>query len=165
MKQILYDTVSQTMVNRAVHSKERREKAYVWITFGNQQHNEVYCSPIHLNLILLTKILNNNGTLRVHLFVWGGGTKVSMRERGYQHFWMGGQALMEGKYPLMGGGSHTPLHIGQPCSYSFLDSRSSLIVRQLKLSQLPLIIGKEGGREGDHNWKIISFTFYMFQSI
>ena len=95
----------------------------------------------------------------------GGGTKVSMRERGYQHFWMGGQALMEGKYPLMGGGSHTPLHIGQPCSYSFLDSRSSLIVRQLKLSQLPLIIGKEGGREGDHNWKIISFTFYMFQSI
>ena len=58
-----------------------------------------------------------------------------------------------------------PLHIGQPCSYSFLDSRSSLIVRQLKLSQLPLIIGKEGGREGDHNWKIISFTFYMFQSI
>ena len=26
MKQILYNTVSQTMVNRAVHSKERREK-------------------------------------------------------------------------------------------------------------------------------------------
>ena len=95
----------------------------------------------------------------------GGGTKVSMRERGSQHFWMGGQALMEENYPLMGRGSHTPLQIGHPCSYSFLDSRSSLIVRQLKLSQLPLIIGKEGGREGDHNWKIISFTFYMFQSI
>ena len=28
MKQILYDTVSQTMVNRAVHSKERREQAW-----------------------------------------------------------------------------------------------------------------------------------------
>ena len=96
----------------------------------------------------------------------GGGTKVSMRERGSQHFWIGGQALMEGNYPPMGGGSHTPLHIGQPCSYSFLDSRSSLIVRQLKLSQLPLIIGEGGGGGGGcHNWKIISFTFYMFQSI
>ena len=70
---------------------------------------------------------------------------MSMRERGSQHFWMGGQALMEGNYPLMGRGSHTPLHIGQPCSYSFLDSRSSLIVRQLKLSQMPLIIGEGGG--------------------
>ena len=28
MKQILYDTVSQTMVNRAVHSKERRETSW-----------------------------------------------------------------------------------------------------------------------------------------
>ena len=28
MKQILYNTVSQTMVNRAVHSKERREQAW-----------------------------------------------------------------------------------------------------------------------------------------
>ena len=26
MKQILYDTVSRTMVNKAVHSKERREQ-------------------------------------------------------------------------------------------------------------------------------------------
>ena len=46
MKRILYDTANQATVNRAVHSKERREKGlcmYIWIS---QQHNEVYCSPI-----------------------------------------------------------------------------------------------------------------------
>ena len=89
----------------------------------------------------------------------GGGTKVSMRERGSQHFWMGGQALMEGNYPLMGGGSQTPLHIGQPCSYSFLDSRSSLIVRQSRLSQLPPINGEEFG-EGKGG-VIIGKIFYL----
>ena len=73
-----------------------------------------------------------------------------------------------GNYPLMDVGSHAPPpHIGQPCSNSFLDSRSSLIVRQSKLSQLPPING-EGfgeGKGGGHYWKNILFTFYMFQSI
>ena len=55
MKQILYDIANQTTVNRAVHSKERREKGLCLNIGISQQHNEVYCSPIQLNLILFTK--------------------------------------------------------------------------------------------------------------
>ena len=55
MKQSVYNTVSQTMVNRAVHSKERREKGLCLNIGISQQHNEVYCSPIQLNLILFAK--------------------------------------------------------------------------------------------------------------
>ena len=46
MKQILYDTVSQAMVNRAVHSKGRREKGLCMNIWISQQQNEVYCSLI-----------------------------------------------------------------------------------------------------------------------
>ena len=57
--------------------KKEEKKANLWITFGSQEHNEVYCSTILLNLILLTKILNNNGTLRINIIVWGGYKNVN----------------------------------------------------------------------------------------
>ena len=121
--------------------KKEEKKAYLLITFGSQEHNEVYCSPILLNLILLTNILNNNGTLCVKDFLWGGG-------------WGAG----------FYGWGITP-HIGQPCSNSFLDSWSSLIVRQSNLSKLPAINGEGFGEGKGHYLKNILFTFYMFQSI
>ena len=57
--------------------KKEEKKANLWITFGSQEHNEVYCSTILQNLILLTKILNNNGTLRINIIVWGGYKNVN----------------------------------------------------------------------------------------
>ena len=41
-KHILYDTATQTMDNRAVHSKERREKGLCMKIWIRPQHNEVY---------------------------------------------------------------------------------------------------------------------------
>ena len=55
----------------------------------------------------------------------------------------------------------SPPHIGQPCSNSFLDSRSSLIVRQSKLSQLPPING-EGFGEGKGGGSLLEKYFIYF---
>ena len=46
MKQILYDTANQATVNRAVHSKGKREKGLCMNIWISQQQNEAYCSPI-----------------------------------------------------------------------------------------------------------------------
>ena len=85
---------------------------------------------------------------------------MSMGEGGSQHFGKGGRLLWGwGDYPL---GSHAPPpHIGQPCSNSFLDSRSSLIVRQSKLSQLPPING-EGFGEGKGGGSLLEKYFIYF---
>ena len=168
MKQILYDTVSQTMVNRAVHSKERREKC---LFMNNIWKSRTQWSILLTNLAKSDPIKKNIEQwwdIARKFFCLRGGLKWH-RGGGISTFWDGGQAFMGGgDYPLMDVGSHAPPpHIGQPCSNSFLDSRSSLIVRQSKLSQLPPING-EGfgeGKGGGHYWKNILFAFYMFQSI
>ena len=86
--------------------KKEEKKAYLLITFGSQEHNEVFCSPILLNLILLTKMLNNNGTSRIDIFVWGGGGKRVNGGGRISPFWEGGRPLWGGgDYPL---GSHAP---------------------------------------------------------
>ena len=59
-----------------------------------------------------------------YIFLSEGGDKSVNEGEGTSTFLDGGQALMAGNYPLMGGGSHNPLHIGQPCFNSFLDSQS-----------------------------------------
>ena len=53
MKQILYDTANQPMVNRLSIPKEEEKKAYVR-TIGLVNNNY---SPVQLNLILFTKYL------------------------------------------------------------------------------------------------------------
>ena len=57
MKQILYDIVSQTMVNRAVHSKEKREKGLfinnIWksrIEWSKLLTNLAKSDPINKNI-------------------------------------------------------------------------------------------------------------------
>ena len=57
MKQILYDTVSQTMVNRVVHSKEWREKGLfinnIWksrIQWSKLLTNLAKSDPINKNI-------------------------------------------------------------------------------------------------------------------
>ena len=49
MKQILYDTANQTKVNRAVHSKGKREKGLCMNILNSQQHNTVKSDPIYKN--------------------------------------------------------------------------------------------------------------------
>ena len=87
-----------------------------------------------------------------------------MGQGGSQHFGMSRQALMGGgeNNPLIDGGSHAPPpHNGQQCSNSFLDSQSSLIVRQSKLSQLPPING-EGFGEGKGGGSLLEKYFIYF---